>query len=189
VKKSSRSVISTVHAARKRLRAGDTNAAMTMLDDINPSGLATYHIVRAEALYALHKYADATRECELALEASPNSPRPAILLELTNEMLTLDQWVKPQKEAINLVAETAPALPRLERQAPPAPSPSEITSGDEKPGLVSETLAQLLTKQGKYAEARKIYIQLSRKHPERDGYFHERIVEIEQMMQSYRLQS
>ena len=97
-------------------------------------------------------------------------------------MLTLNQWVQPQREAAALVTESV-EMPKLKRQSPPAPLPSEPADVDEKPALVSETLAQILAAQGKYAEARKIYIQLSRIHPDRDAYFHEHIVEMERMMQ------
>src|SRR5204863_6266732 len=129
------SALSRLHAARNLLRAGDTDAAWTALEEIPSGDFATYHLVRAELLYAQHKYAEAKHECERALDASPNSPRAAILIELTNEMLTLNQWVQPQREAAALVTESV-EMPKLKRQSPPAPLPSEPADVDEKPALV-----------------------------------------------------
>ena len=165
------------------LFAGDAATALAKLDSSDATGFATYHIVRAECLYAQHTYADAKKECEAALALSPNSPRVTILFELIQEMITLDQWVQPERPIIEKrTDDTQLEFPKMERLAPPEPSVSE-GSEDETAGLVSETLATILAKQEKYSDARKIYIQLSRLHPDRDAYFHERIVEMERRMQ------
>jgi tetratricopeptide (TPR) repeat protein len=163
------------------LLAGDATAALNAIDRTEATEYATYHLVRAECLYAQHEYDAARRECERTLELSPNSARATILQELIDEMLVLDRWVQPERSALDIPknVDVTASFPKLERQAAPAPLPSEKPEDDEKEGLVSETLATILVKQGKYAEARKIYIQLSRKHPERDAYFHERIAEME----------
>jgi tetratricopeptide (TPR) repeat protein len=183
--KATTSVISGVHTARRTLLRGDVSSALSVLDDLNAADFVTYHIVRAECLYAQHKYSDARSECETALRLSPNSPRITILLELIDEMLTLDRWVQPERKVIETkaVQDTQLEFPKMQRLEPPAPAATE-SSDEENAGLVSETLATLLAKQGKYAEARKIYIQLSRMHPARDAYFHERIAEMERLMQA-----
>ena|ERR1043165_1135224 len=178
------SVVTKVHDARRVLLGGNANVALSAIDEAAASGFATYHIVRAECLYAQHQYSDAKKECEAALALSPNSPRVAILLELIDEMLTLDKWVQPERKIVEATqADTQLEFPKMQRLEPPMPSASDATD-EENAGLVSETLATILMKQGKYAEARKIYIQLSRSHPNRDAYFHDRIIEMERMMKT-----
>lgn len=52
-----------------------------------------------------------------------------------------------------------------------APHPDTLTNPLEEEGEVSETLAQILAKQGKIEEARAIYARLGLKHPEKSAYF------------------
>lgn len=173
------SIVSRIHAARKQLLSGNAGAALHAVDETNASGFATYHLVRAECLYAQHNYVDAKRESELALGVCPNSARARILLELVDEMLMLDRAIQPTRTQMPPTVDQ-PEL-SFPKSSPPAPEASDATDSTSE-GLVSETLANILVRQGKYAEARKIYIQLSRLHPDRDAYFHEKIAEMDRMI-------
>ncbi|MDX2062495.1 MAG: hypothetical protein SFY70_05495 [Bacteroidia bacterium] len=72
------------------------------------------------------------------------------------------------------------------KQAPPAPEseeplpahPDTLKNPLEETGEVSETLAELLVKQGKLTAAKAIYFQLSMKHPEKSAYFAARIADL-----------
>ncbi len=131
----------------------------------------------------LGQWADAVREFESALRLSPNTPRAEILLILASEMLELSRNMRPATNIAQSIANAepevvAPTMPRpvIDRNNLSKDEPSE--SVDEI-GLVSETLAELMISQGKFDEARKVYIQLSRLNPSRYEYFRERIKKLE----------
>ena len=52
-------------------------------------------------------------------------------------------------------------------------------SEDIELSLVSDTLAEIMVRQGKFDEARKVYIQLSRQNPSRLEYYQNRMAELE----------
>src|SRR5207248_997213 len=54
---------------------------------------------------------------------------------------------------------------------------------DQAEAIVSETLASILTTQGKFEEAIKVYIQLARIAPERLEYFNTRIETLKRLME------
>ncbi len=173
--------IAEIHAARTLMLAGRPRDALRRIAAIQIP-FATLHIVRGECCYVLGQWADAVREFENALRLSPNSPRAEILLMLASEMLELSRTMRPATNILKSVAEdepemVAPTMPRpiIDRNKLSKEEPSE--SVDEI-GLVSETLAELMIRQGKFDEARKVYIQLSRLNPDRYEYFRERIKRI-----------
>ncbi len=174
--------IAEIHAARKLMLAGRPRDALRRIAAIQIP-FTTLHIVRGECCYVLGQWVDAVREFENALRLSPNSPRAEILLMLAAEMLELSRTMRPATNILKSVAEdepeiVAPTMPRptIDRTKLSKEEPGE--SMDEI-GLVSETLAELMIRQGKFDEARKVYIQLSRLNPDRYEYFRERIQKIE----------
>ncbi|MDP4198378.1 MAG: hypothetical protein Q8922_04330 [Bacteroidota bacterium] len=169
------SLTTRIHSARRVLLAGHAESALETLEALGAEQFASYHLVRAECCYALHRYADARDEAAQTLELAPNSPRAEILLQLCQEMIELDRMVQPPPAMTRLqsdkpmpIVQSVPFVP--ERTI----DPEEFEHAEES-GLVSETLAEIMTHQGKFEEARKIYIQLSRLDPGRDAYYHEKI--------------
>jgi tetratricopeptide (TPR) repeat protein len=174
--------IAEIHAARKFMLAGRPRDALRRIASIQIP-FATLHIVRGECCYVLGQWMDAVREFESALRLSPNSPRAEILLMLASEMLELSRTMRPATNIAQSIASdkpeiVAPTMPRptIDRTKLSKEEPSE--SVDEI-GLVSETLAELMIRQGKFDEARKVYIQLSRLNPDRYEYFRERMQKLE----------
>lgn len=165
---------------------GQAQSALNRLNGMDVS-FATLSLVRGECYYVLRQWREAAREFEAALRLSPNSPRAEMLLILSHEMLELSRTMQPAQAIVpamkqfsisakNSTEEDAPfksALPASQSARPVEPvAPDEI-------GLVSETLAELMIKQGKVDEARKVYIQLARLNPDRYEYFRKRIEKLE----------
>jgi tetratricopeptide (TPR) repeat protein len=174
--------IAEIHAARKLMLAGRPRDALRPIAAIQIP-FATLHIVRGECCYVLGQWMDAVREFEDALRLSPNSPRAEILLMLASEMLELSRTMRPATNIAQSIVSTEPEIapptmprPVIDRNKLSKEEPSE--SVDEI-GLVSETLAYLMIRQGKFDEARKVYIQLSRLNPDRYEYFRERIQKLD----------
>lgn len=179
-----RSPVSRIHDARRLLLSGHAGEAMEALSATGAEGFATYHLVRAECFYALHQFADAKREAQKAIELAPHAVRAEILLELAQEMMELDRMVRPSFQLPGV--EKGEAGPAFAKNLGSSITPHRASLDDTaeeaaeyEPGLVSETLAEIMVHQSRFEEARKIYIQLSRMSPERDEYFHERIAEME----------
>ncbi len=174
--------IAEIHAARKLMLAGRPRDALRKIASIQIP-FATLHIVRGECCYVLGQWADAVRELDDALKLSPNSPRAEILLMLASEMQELSRTMRPTTNIAQSIASAepetvAPTMPRpvIDRSKLSKEEPSETV---EEIGLVSETLAELMIAQGKFDEARKVYIQLSQLNPDRYEYFRERIQKLE----------
>jgi tetratricopeptide (TPR) repeat protein len=174
--------IAEIHAARKLMLAGRPRDALRRIAAIQIP-FATLHIVRGECCYVLGQWRDAIREFESALRLSQNSPRAEILLMLASEMLELSRTMRPATNIAQSIAGdepeiAAPTMPRpvIDRKELSKEEPSETV---DEIGLVSETLADLMIRQGKFDEARKVYIQLSRLNPDRYEYFRERILKLE----------
>lgn len=168
--------IAEIHAARAIMLAGRPRDALRRLAAIRIS-FATLSIVKGECCYALGQWADAAQFFEEAITLSPNSPRAEILLMLACEMLDLGTMMKPKR---HLISRNEPATSTDEFRNPiTRVTPQKKSEPEDEIGLVSETLAELMIRQGKLEEARKVYIQLSRLDPERYEYFRERIHAIE----------
>ncbi len=188
------SPISELHSARREMLAGHAREALAKLaqHDVPFASLA---IVRGECHYVLGEWSEAVRNFEEALRLSPNSPRAEIMLELSAEMMELSKTIRPAATVEELLGipregQQSSSLRKLSTstQPPPAPLPStssgqalekewEISS--DEIGLVSETLANVMMRQGKFDEARKVYIQLARLNPDRYEYFRDKIIALE----------
>jgi hypothetical protein len=60
--------------------------------------------------------------------------------------------------------------------------PIQLPDTQDGPGLVSETLAEIMIRQGKLTEAKKVYIQLSRLQPGRYEHFRTKIEAIDKLL-------
>ena len=220
-------LVECVHAAQRSLGLGHAASALLGLHafdslSISVAGYATYFIVKAECEIALGAFEDAHRSLKTALKLSPNSARPALLLEalpamqlpstsierpkkLTLELLLDDeepQAKRPQSglPAQNVLFDIEAVATRLSAERPIVrpfsetsshASPSQARRGqihandvgtqNEELGLVSETLATIMTTQGKLDDARKVYIQLSRLHPHRFDHYTRCIDELDRI--------
>jgi tetratricopeptide (TPR) repeat protein len=171
--------ISEIHAARRLMLAGKPSEALKSIVAYE-APFATLALVRGECHYVLGEWSEAVREFENALRLSPNSPRAEIMLELASEMIVLMRTMRMPASIEQLVGVTSeppafPAIPKLSFAAEPDKGTPEATVSTDEIGLVSETLADLMIRQGKFDEARKVYIQLSRLNPERYEYFRDKI--------------
>ena len=182
------SSISQIHAARRHALTGRAQDALALLDTLGDLEFATLHLVRGECHYALRQFEDATREFRKALELAPNSPRAEILLVLSSEMVSLGKSMRPPASITQLIGtevEGDVGLPTLSRTRN---GTSSTTTEDgerlDEIGLVSETLARIMERQGKFEDARKVYIQLSRLNPDRYDYFHARMEELSVRMRA-----
>jgi tetratricopeptide (TPR) repeat protein len=170
---------SNVHAAHEQYLAGEYEAAKESL--ATSEAYASSYIVRAEVLLAMGEIDEALAAVKQGLELCPNSPRGILLRESIGRLQsprkspTLSDLFDDELPVIESAA--IPMAARLEDTTDPPEQPSVLTE-DDAPGLISETLAKLMVKQGKFAEARKVYIQLSRKYPERYDYFRRQMDEL-----------
>lgn len=60
--------------------------------------------------------------------------------------------------------------------------PSQLPEPEGAPALVSETLAEIMIRQGKLQDAKKVYIQLSRLQPDRYAHFKSKIEAIDKLL-------
>lgn len=82
---------------------------------------------------------------------------------------------------------TADELTRERPLVRPIPEPEHIQSvplpePEGAPALVSETLADIMIRQGKLTDAKKVYIQLARLQPERYAHFKTKIEAIDKLL-------
>jgi tetratricopeptide (TPR) repeat protein len=171
------SEISGIHAARTLMLAGRPRDALRRIAAFK-TPFATLHIVRGECCYVLGEWADAVWQFEEALRLSPNSPRAEILLMLAQEMLELSRTMRPTDSIASFTQNTSANASVAEEFKAGKEIPKPTEPPDEI-GLVSETLAELMVRQGKLDDARKVYIQLSRLNPDRYEYFRERIQKLD----------
>lgn len=171
--------IAVIHRARRIMLSGDVGAALSQLASLTGCReFATYRLVRGECYYIRKDFTKAREEFRNAVRLAPNSPRAAILLQLTSDMLELQRTIRPLPGVEELLRER-PVLPK-ETKAKPASSPAPREK--DEIGLVSETLANIMTQQGKYEEAKKVFIQLARLNPEHYDYFRQRMDELDERM-------
>ncbi|MFI5202652.1 MAG: tetratricopeptide repeat protein [Candidatus Kapaibacterium sp.] len=181
-------IISEIHAARRRMLAGLAREALAALTAFE-APFATLSLVRGECHYVLGEWTEAVREFKNALRLSPNSPRAEIMLELSAEMVELSKTIHPSASVGQLLGVSnevseVPAFPKISPLPEQDEESSEIITSSDEIGLVSETLADVMIRQGKIDEARKVYIQLSRLNPDRYEYFHERIKNLDDRNQA-----
>lgn len=98
----------------------------------------------------------------------PSSPSPADLerqrqMELIESFIKNEPRIAPVRAGINEVAAQADLTKR-----------AKLTGG----GLVTESFAKILEKQGKFDKAREVYEKLMVKNPEKKAYFAAKIDEI-----------
>ena len=181
-------LISQIHTARSLALSGRAEEGLALLEDMGDLDFPTYHVVRGECYYTLKQFGQARDEFRNALLLSPNSPRAEILLRLSTEMAGLERSMRPLPGIDQLVKPTGSGGTRLSATMPterPEAADSKMaedetpTSADEI-GLVSETLATIMIRQGKFEEARKVYIQLARINPDRYDYFRQRMDELDE---------
>ncbi len=175
-----------LHTARRLAIAGQAQEAIALLDNLRNLDFATYRIVRGECYYSLKQFARAREEFKRALLLAPNSPRAELLLQLSTEMATLERSMRPLPGIDDLVrsadTDAAPFQPMSKLVLSDLSSEPEPIIAIDEIGLVSETLANIMARQGKFEDARKVYIQLSRLNPDRYDYFRERMEELGERM-------
>lgn len=115
--------------------------------------------------------------------ASPPSPQvpvvPAIDYAMTLEqadVITEDIPADNTLNAIDAFLNTNPApQPRIRRQAPkPAPEPDN-ESRPETAGLLTESFARIMIKNGNYAKALEIFTNLANTSPSKNAYLSDQI--------------
>ncbi|HET6400204.1 MAG TPA: tetratricopeptide repeat protein [Candidatus Kapabacteria bacterium] len=176
-------IISEIHDARRRMLAGKAREALESLAWFK-APFATLSLVRGECHYVLGQWSDAVREFESAIKFSPNSPRAEIMLELSSEMVELSKTIRPAASVKQLLGVPndvgeVPRFPKLSPSQEEDEETSEATISSDEIGLVSETLADVMIRQGKFDDARKVYIQLSRLNPDRYEYFRDKIKKLD----------
>lgn len=181
-------IISEIHAARRLMLAGRARQALESLVGFE-APFATLAIVRGECHYVLGDWTDAIREFKNTLRISPNSPRADIMLELSSEMVELSKTIRPAASVEELLGVSnefgeGPTFPKLSLSPGQDEETSAPTISSDEIGLVSETLAVVMIRQGMFDDARKVYIQLSRLNPDRYEYFHERIKNLDDRNQA-----
>jgi tetratricopeptide (TPR) repeat protein len=108
------SPVETTHKAHTSLQASDPAEMLNEMDHVRSVSqqYPSYHIVRGECLIALGRTTEARAALKLALKLSPNSARPALLLESLYESSdTLEpigvqtaSLTRPLKKAATLAA-------------------------------------------------------------------------------------
>jgi hypothetical protein len=201
-------VTRTVHTAWDRFLMGDLKSALSLLHSVTSRAqdYSTYHLVLASTLLSMQENGAARLAAERTLELSPESSHAKLIAEIALERLeagrihrsepqvptregTLAAFLDPieQEPAQNFnLNRTADELTRERPLVKPAPEPEHIQTAqlpdEESPGLVSETLAEIMIRQGKLTDAKKVYIQLSRIQPDRYAHFKSKIEAIDKLL-------
>lgn len=128
---------------------------------------------------------------ETAVEKPKRKPpgRPKKNIEVSSDPLiedikTTKKKIDPEspktKEQITIIDEFIKAQPTIKPKADPVPQNdlSEIKSGEFADNIISETLAEILTRQGKKEKAIEVYKKLIWKFPQKKVYFAAQIEEL-----------
>jgi tetratricopeptide (TPR) repeat protein len=173
-------LILDIHEARRLLLGRHPREALDRLLPFEAIDFATLRIVLGECYYVLSDFNKAREEFKRALRLAPNSPRAEIMLELSTSMQDLKRMGEAGARSPGLgirdLGFEVQGLSEIQRIDSPNSGPR---NPDDEIGLVSETLATIMAGQGKFDEARKVYIQLSRLNPSRYDYFRERLDELD----------
>jgi predicted Zn-dependent protease len=106
--------------------------------------------------------------------------------EIIDEIVTSKKEIAPenpkQKEQIDLINQfikTAPSISSArERQVPPSGDLNNVKSGEFGDNVVSETLVEILVKQGKKEKAIEVLKKLIWKYPQKKTYFASQIEDL-----------
>lgn len=121
-------------------------------------------------------------------ELSFHSPlTPPSSLETMPEMAT-DQEIAPiltpletLARKLNQIRQEEPPSPSMPAsEEPPSPSPERSSSA---PPIATDTMAQILVQQGKFAEAIQTYQKLQQQYPEKAAAYEQKIEELRQKLQ------
>lgn len=105
--------------------------------------------------------------------------------------VTLAALLDPLRETAQIpqfdIDRTADELTRERPLVRPVPEPEHIQptplpDQEDAPALVSETLAEIMIRQGKLSDAKKVYIQLARQQPEKYAHFKTKIEAIDKLL-------
>jgi hypothetical protein len=128
----------------------------------------------------------------LTVKAEPREQEIADpALEQPKPRRTLSSLLDPLSEAERSTQfdldRTADELTRERPLVRPIPEPEhiqpvELPEPEDAPALVSETLAEIMIRQGKLTDAKEVYIQLSRLQPERYPHFKAKIEAIDKLL-------
>jgi hypothetical protein len=198
-----------VNAAWDRLMEGETGEALALLRTVESEcdSYSSFHVVLASAMLTLKEDDVALAAAKHALSLTPDSPHAQLIVEIAEERLKpaasdvedprpitpkqtlaslLDPLPAPFEEPPHFnIDKTADELTRERPLVKPMPEPEHIQpqlAGEETPALVSETLAEIMIRQGKLTEAKKVYIQLSRMQPLRYAHFKTKIEAIDKLL-------
>ena len=135
------SPVSAVHEAHGLVSRGLATEAIGLLEQVSQSAehYPSYYIVRGEALLALGRLSEASTALKHALRLSPNSARPALLLESLDRSEPISSPIRPMAnprstDSLTLAVLFGPATtPPSARRMPlpdPALQPREPTTFD-----------------------------------------------------------
>ncbi len=120
-------------------------------------------------------------EPELITEDVAQAPRRT-LAALLDPISSLEPQT-PQFDIDKTADELTRERPLVRAIPEPEPiPPGQPTESEDGPALVSETLADIMIRQGKLRDAKKVYIQLSRLQPERYAHFAAKIEAIDKLL-------
>jgi tetratricopeptide (TPR) repeat protein len=202
-----KSTVELVHEAWRACESGDARLALDLLREAGHGAqqFASYWIVEASCYWQMQKYSLVEIAAEHALYLAPNSPHAQLLKELARERASYDapktsesddtlasfldpaenrpDDAQPQFDLDKTAAELSRERPLVKPSPEPSDTPAvQMPDAEDQPGLVSETLAEIMIKQGKLADAKKVYIQLSRSQPARYEHFRAKIEAIDKLV-------
>lgn len=161
------------HAAQRALALAPTSAHAKLIAEIAQEKIQSGGKEPVKS--------DATEPVALGEIPSPVPPRRTLASLLDPE--EPQAATGPQFD----IDRTADELTRERPLVRPIPEPEHIQSvvlpePEDAPALVSETLAEIMIRQGKLNDAKKVYIQLARQQPERYPHFKTKIEAIDKLL-------
>lgn len=181
----------SIHEVRKDVKAADIPAAPVHVSDHEEKGPAglTGDALRDDLFHELEKLQELKHKFEASVaefqRANPTDPearrklKPAkeadpLLAEIKSSKKKLkaeSPKQKEQNEIIDQFIKTKPVMPKVK---PTAPAPDQDLSEESSifsDNIVSETLVELLLKQGKKEKAIEVLKKLIWKFPQKKAYF------------------